>query len=350
MLLLSLAVIFNLWFYSKTPSKTDVFLVKKSAFFPAQRFRFSQKLYPTFIPILAKQKQESFFSEKDKSFQDPYLIFTVFVALMAMGIELIQSKNIRILQQHNQSLHFSNNLMLKQNNDLRNHLSLLEERTEENSKTLQIMVHDLRSPLAAIVGLAGFMIDENKLADEDMEVINLIHTSGIDSLNFINEILERKSAAMEKQKEMVDLQKLLTYCISQFRHKALEKDQQIVFENTTSVHLKLNREKMWRVINNLISNALKFSPHKSTVFLALHLVKEKAIISVKDQGIGIPENLREKIFGSNSQRKRTGTAGEKSFGMGLSIAKQIVDEHGGDLHFMSEKEKGTTFFVELPIP
>ncbi len=81
----------------------------------------------------------------------------------------------------------------------------------------------------------------------------------------------------------------------------------------------------------------------------LDALSGKAIIAVRDYGIGIPENLRDKVFGSSAQRKRQGTDGEKSFGIGLAITKQNVEAHGGVIRFESEVGKGTTFYVELPI-
>jgi signal transduction histidine kinase len=111
--------------------------------------------------------------------------------------------------------------------------------------------------------------------------------------------------------------------------------------------LRLNREQIWRVICNLITNALKFSPHQSEVHIALKSANNKLTISVGDQGIGIPVDLREKIFSACGQQKRAGTDGEKSFGLGLLNAKQLVEAHGGMLTFESEVGKGTTFVISL---
>jgi len=72
-------------------------------------------------------------------------------------------------------------------------------------------------------------------------------------------------------------------------------------------------------------------------------------ISVKDHGIGIPPEMKDKIFDMFTEAKRSGTAGEQSFGLGLAISKQIVEAHGGRIWFESRQGKGTTFFIDLPI-
>jgi signal transduction histidine kinase len=356
MFLLTFSAIFNLWFYFKTPSTIDFTLVKNTAFLSREKLSFSQHRYTDFanglkpsISIVSKQFSGASLSKKDQHRRHSYLIFTVATALVSIGLEFFLAKKARTVKQRNQLLRLSNEVMAKQNAELQQALVEMEESTTTNSRMFQVIAHDLRSPMAAIVGLSGFMIDEHHLSQEDMEVVSLIHTSAVDSLKFINEILDQETAKMEMKKEAVDLHLLLTYCIAQLKYKAHEKSQEIKLESTTTVKLRLNREKIWRVVINLISNALKFSPHKSTVTIALNLADEKAIISVEDRGIGIPEHLSDQIFGVSAARKREGTAGEKSFGMGLSIAKQNIEAHGGTLSFVSGAGKGTTFFIELPL-
>jgi signal transduction histidine kinase len=73
------------------------------------------------------------------------------------------------------------------------------------------------------------------------------------------------------------------------------------------------------------------------------------LIAVKDHGIGIPAEMKDKIFDMFTEAKRTGTAGEQAFGLGLAISKQIVEAHGGKIWFESKPGQGTTFYVELPV-
>jgi signal transduction histidine kinase len=72
------------------------------------------------------------------------------------------------------------------------------------------------------------------------------------------------------------------------------------------------------------------------------------LITVEDEGIGIPDNLKDKIFDMFSEAKRKGTAGEQPFGLGLAISKQIVEAHGGNIWFESREKGGTAFYVKLP--
>src|SRR6185503_7822197 len=114
------------------------------------------------------------------------------------------------------------------------------------------------------------------------------------------------------------------------------------------VKLHINREKIWRVISNLISNAIKFSPVDSVIKVKAIQKQGNVVIAVKDHGIGIPDNMKDKVFNMFTNAKRPGTIGEKSFGLGLSISKQIIEKHSGKIWFDSVQDKGTTFYISLP--
>jgi len=107
--------------------------------------------------------------------------------------------------------------------------------------------------------------------------------------------------------------------------------------------------KTMEVILNLVSNAIKFSKPESTVQIRLKSAGDDVIFSVKDEGLGIPDHVRENLFQPFSKGSKKGTAGEPCTGLGLWIVKKIVTEHGGKVWFESEEGIGTTFFVSLPI-
>jgi signal transduction histidine kinase len=101
-----------------------------------------------------------------------YFVFAIAIAVIAIGLELVLAKRSISLQQTNNALLMRHKTMAVKNASLEKQLMNLEDNNEENSKLLQVVAHDLRSPMAAIVGLSGFMIDEHNLVAEDMEVIS----------------------------------------------------------------------------------------------------------------------------------------------------------------------------------
>ena len=114
------------------------------------------------------------------------------------------------------------------------------------------------------------------------------------------------------------------------------------------IWVEVDDVKLLQVINNLLSNAIKFT-HDGGV-ISVHLREEKGhlLITVKDDGIGIPEVDHAFIFDEFTKAKRKGLRGEKPIGLGLSITKKLVQLQGGEIWVESEEGKGTIFFVKIP--
>ena len=286
--------------------------------------------------------------KKENQLSNLYLIIAIGFTIMALFILYQIWRNWKATKKNNNTLILLNKQVTEQNLHLQNTLTALEQSQEDNKRVMKVVAHDLRSPIGAIVSLAGFMLSDNRLQGEDQHLMELIQNSGSDSLKFVNELLNRESTVNEMERDPVDLNALLHYCVNLLQYKATEKRQKIILKSIP-VTLSLNREKIWRVMSNLITNAVKFSPESSIIDVNVSILKDSVLISVRDSGIGIPDHIKEKIFDINEEAKRTGTKGEKSFGMGLIISKQIIEAHKGKLWFNSIENKGTTFFVELPL-
>lgn len=286
--------------------------------------------------------------KKENQLNSLYLIVAAGFLIMTSFILYQMWKSIKISKSNNKTLTLLNKQVNEQNLNLQKTLNALEQSQKENKQVMKVVAHDLRSPIGAIVSLAGFMLEEDKLPSEQLHIMGLIKSSGSDSLKFVNELLNRESVVKELDKELVDLDTLLNYCVNLLQYKADEKKQKIILKSS-SIRFNLNREKIWRVVSNLITNAIKFSYPESIIRVNLNIEIDKVLLTVEDQGIGIPIEMRDTIFTICEQVKRAGTHGEKSFGMGLVISKQIIEAHGGKLWVESEPLEGTTFYVELPI-
>jgi signal transduction histidine kinase len=140
----------------------------------------------------------------------------------------------------------------------------------------------------------------------------------------------------------------LKYCISLLQNNAGAKKQQLKLLGAPVI-IPGDREKLWRVFSNLITNAIKFSAESSEITVVVKQTGSSAVVEVQDNGIGIPDTIKSRLFEASTEVKRKGTAGEESFGLGLMICKQIVDQHRGRIWFTSQQGKGTTFYVEFPL-
>ncbi|HEY9197075.1 MAG TPA: HAMP domain-containing sensor histidine kinase [Mucilaginibacter sp.] len=287
--------------------------------------------------------------KKNNRQQNLYLTTTiVFVAMLALII-LLMFLNWQKSKNNISTLGVLNNQVNEQNSKLERALDELKLNSQEKDRILRTVAHDLRNPIGGIASLTSVM-SEDDYTDDQKEMLNLIKETSFNSLELINEILEAaNTASVSLNKECVEINGLLAHSVELLKFKAAEKKQEIRLELPANpVELMISREKIWRVISNLISNAIKFSPVGSTILVKAENMANEIQIAVQDNGIGIPDKLKKQVFNMFTDAKRPGTEGEKSFGLGLSICQQIVEKHNGRIWFESDVEKGTTFYFSLP--
>ena len=127
------------------------------------------------------------------------------------------------------------------------------------------------------------------------------------------------------------------------------KGMSIIFDtNVEEKIIVVDRENMERVMLNLLSNAVKFSKENGEIFVNLYDLGDKIRISVKDNGIGIPKKMQDKIFERFVQSESLFTRSHEGSGIGLSLVKSIVEAHGGQVHVKSKENRGSEFLVDLP--
>lgn len=297
-----------------------------------------------------KQYEIQMLSNNNK-LQKIYLNTAVVCAVMLLAIIVLVWRNWRRSKFDVQVVIALNKQINEQKVYLERTLNELKTSSQEKDRILRAVAHDLRNPLGGIASLSAVMVEDSGQDKELAYQLKLIKDTSNDTLELINEILEatndKPSTGMARQ--WVEVNALLHNSVELLRFKAGEKHQQILIDGLDAeVELHINREKIWRVISNLISNAIKFSPVDSTIKVKAVQKQGNVIISVKDHGIGIPDNIKDKVFNMFTNAKRPGTIGEKSFGLGLSISKQIIEKHTGKIWFDSVQDKGTTFYISLP--
>jgi len=288
-----------------------------------------------------EQKYRLALLNKDNQLKTAYLAAAVICIIMVMIILFFIWYNLR----HSRRI---NKQISEQNINMQKTLSSLERSQEENVKMMMIVAHDLRNPIGNITAMADLMLVEQDRSEDDLLMLEMIKKSGQNSLHLVNDLLKVNNKTENLQKEPVDLYVLLNYCVNLLRHKAEEKKQQLIL-HAVHVTIPVNTEKMWRVMSNLIGNAVKFSPESATINISVKEEKERVLIAVEDHGIGIPAAIKTKIFDMSGEGQRSGTAGEQPYGLGLAISRQIIETHGGRIWVESEPEKGSIFYIELPL-
>ncbi len=291
-----------------------------------------------------QDKQDLQTLEKTNNNKNAYLIAIGLFLLMLAPIILLVLKNTKQAKRAEKAT-------VKHNLELEKTMKRLELRNKDYAKMMKVMAHDLKNPIGGMVGVASLLLEDNRFAKEDKALLHLIESSGENAIEMINQLLNSGLAVEneELKKENIDLQYLLRQCTELLHYKADEKKQKIVFVSGGPIDILISKEKIWRVFNNLIVNAIKFSPQNATITVKLEHLDRYVRVSVIDQGIGVPKQDRDKIFEMFTSAKRPGTAGEQPFGIGLSISKQIIESHDGKIWLEENPLGGTIFFVEIPV-
>ena len=240
-------------------------------------------------------------------------------------------------------------------------LTLLNARLEKLAKVkdefLANTSHELRTPLNSILGFSSLILEEDTLKQEEVhEFLDSIHRSARHLLTLINDILDiAKIEAGEVQVEThpVSLGEVFAEVQSISHVQAREQNLDLVFENVPP-HLPLalaDREKITRVLLNLVSNSIKFTPHGRIEIRADYTkLSGTVVISVSDTGIGIPADMQETVFEAFRQVDGSSTRAYAGTGLGLTICKQLVEVMGGTIWIESKGEnQGTTVFFTLPL-
>jgi two-component system sensor histidine kinase VicK len=214
-----------------------------------------------------------------------------------------------------------------------------------------VVAHDLRNPIGAIATLSQLMTVSDFDEEKTKDLLGSIESLSNSSITLINDLMiaHQSTAASDEEKLSTDIKLLLQQAVMVMQFKANEKKQQLqLLLPEEPVRAAIYPVKTERVINNLLANAIKFSQVNGHIELKLDRQEKFILFSITDHGVGIaPEHL-PKVFDQFTSVKRQGTAGEKSFGLGLSICKQIVESIGGKIWVESTPGVGSTFFVQLP--
>lgn len=227
----------------------------------------------------------------------------------------------------------------------------LQAANELKSQLLSIAAHDLKNPLQVILGYEFYKEDMTLTAEEE-EMLNSIFNAAKKMLGMISETLESAAAdAAQLELNLVetDLAELLNSSVNDQKILAKRKDQKIITEIEYEIE-KVKVDKFWfrEAIDNLISNAIKYSPKKSEIKVRLESNYNDIKLSINDNGPGFTDDDKSKLFAKFQRLSAKPTAGESSTGLGLFIVKQIIDKHKFSIELDSKQNEGSSFQITIP--
>ncbi|MCK9211123.1 MAG: response regulator [Ignavibacteriaceae bacterium] len=220
------------------------------------------------------------------------------------------------------------------------------------TELLGIAAHDLRNPLTTIIGFSDLAKADISKDSQLAEYVEVIEDSSKNMLNLINKLLDSSAIETGKLKiecEPLKINDLAKKINKEFQSAALNKKQNLIFTEThPEIFVNADVERLQEVIENLVSNAIKYSQYGKSIHINLKQIGQEAIYEVIDEGPGFTEADKVKVFGKFQRLSARPTGGEASSGLGLSIAKQLIELQNGKISIESEFGKGATFRIILP--
>jgi signal transduction histidine kinase len=260
------------------------------------------------------------------------------------------------LEQANESLAWANAQLTHSNRALEIRTVELRETLEANKEIIGVTAHDLKSPLSGILGLVDMIRQDLQEAPafdtraDTIENIELVKVAAEQMLQTVLDLLDRhrEGGTRRLRKEKADMNELILSVLSWNRQNAIRKGIAVHFLPSSEViQVEVDILAIQRVIDNLISNAVKYSPPGTDIWITAQQESTGVRVQVRDEGPGLTEEDKKQVFGRLQRLSARPTAGEHSTGLGLWIVRQLVEEHGGQVGVASTQGKGATFWFRL---
>ena len=293
-----------------------------------------------------------------------FIILLVFICWLYFFKSRINKKlNIR-----NKEVLAQNEQITKQQNQLQEHSKIVESQkqdllkankelkalNEEKNTLIGIVAHDLKSPINQIKGL--IMLSKIEIKDKNVpnnliQNLELMESSSQKSIDMINRILDInaiENKSFELHLEQIDSKKLFQEIEETFQLQAQAKNINLLIDvEDIPKNIKVDKNLLSEILENLVSNAIKFSPRYTEIKLGIKDENNRLKFYVQDQGPGINEDDKKMMFNKYQRLSATPTANETSTGLGLSIVKRLTEELGGKVYCESDGGNGATFIVEF---
>lgn len=277
-----------------------------------------------------------------------------------LNIVLIVLLLIVIILQVRAYLHLKqkNKLILVQSREIKRQIQEQENRNKqvgelvhEKQQLIGLVSHDLKGPFNRIFALIQLLeITSENLTEEQREYMGKMHQIVADGLGMIRNLLDNRrleDQGIDLSPERLNLATVLGSLVKNYRTLSEKKKIRIHFNTPAEALVLADKLYLYRIFENLISNALKFSPQNRNIYVTIETKDEKIEVCVKDEGPGISKEDQKRLYQKFQRLSARPTGGESSTGLGLSIVKALVEKMGSELRCESEEGQSTSFIVTL---
>ena len=230
----------------------------------------------------------------------------------------------------------------------------IQKLLDDKNQFFSIISHDLRGPLGSAVSLSELLVEdiEQYSREEIKEISETLHQSNKNVYKLLENLLEWsrvQTGMITFSPKKILLNTLINENIELNKNAALNKHINLLFESAELIEVEADKNMIDTILRNLLSNAIKFTGKNGEVEIKLLKTDQKVEISIIDNGIGIPEDIKEKLFKINRKVIQKGTENESGSGLGLLLCSEFVSMHKGNIWVESKHGKGSIFKFALPL-
>ncbi len=233
----------------------------------------------------------------------------------------------------------------------------LKKLLDFKNQFVSIVSHDLRSPIGAVIGIANLLLQDEdmlqKLNENQKELLNDISDEMQRLLDYNDKLYHWSNLELGNFKlhlKTIKLSELGAYVERMQQMKLQQKSIKFVqdFESQSHFDLVADETLLGQALNNLVGNAVKFTPEGGTITIGSRISKDFYEVFVRDTGIGMPESVSRKLFEGFTRKSTMGTFGEKGTGLGLGIVRKILEAHNFNIRVESAEGQGSNFIIGIP--
>lgn len=321
------------------------------------------------LTLLLREKNQKIEEERAleaASFRNKIILFSIIALVFAFAAVYLfilsrklekqkqeLAETLRQVQHQKSQIEAQNTQLQAQKEEIELKNIRLEDLDREKNSLMNIVAHDLKAPLNKVVGAAQLLPNLGELNEDQTEFVGMIKKVAFEGKKFIEDLLDINAIEQQKPEaihwEKIPLKSFISSAIIGYKQQADGKKIELHFNaQLDGTEIDADRSYLNRIIDNLVSNAIKFSPQEKNIFITATENNQNVSISIKDEGPGISPEDQKKMFKKFQKLSARPTAGESSTGLGLSIIKTLVERLNGEISVSSQLGQGTEFTVVLP--
>lgn len=290
-----------------------------------------------------------------------FVSYIILLALLIYTILIVYSRRLKaaniqlekLVNERTREIAKQNEILEAQNIEIQTQAVELEKAVATKDKFFSIVAHDLKNPFNIIAGYASLLNTEYDNFPDEMKkkYINEIDVSSKSTYSLLINLLtwaRSQQGRIEIKKENLNLYGIIDEGIASIYPLARKKDIQIIPKVSDNIYIEADRYSITTVINNLVSNAVKFTHSEGSITISAKAGEKQVEISIKDTGVGMSPEVVEKLFRIDKSHSTYGTHEEKGTGLGLILCKEFVEKNDGEITVESIVGEGSTFKVILP--